>query len=739
MRERVSRTEKLFFDGPKGSTDSSPHTQRTRPLMSDTIAQQIAELRRQIEHHNRLYYVDAHPEISDLDYDRLMKQLEALEAAHPEFDSPDSPTHKVGGAPIEGFQQVSHRVPMISIENVYEVEEADAKKYDVRKFDKFIRTQLGESTPVEYTIEYKIDGVALALIYEHGRLVQAVTRGDGRVGDDVTHNARTIGGVPLKLNTDSPPPLIEIRGEAYIANSDFAHIRAEQEREGKEVFANPRNATAGALKSLDPKKCAQRRLRFFAHSVGFVDGLTCATHMEYLDAVRKLGVPTTPRVGCFSTIDALLENAQSLMDDLHELDFEVDGLVIKVNSFAQREMLGATTKAPRWVIAYKWEKYEAVTQLKSIEIQVGKTGAQTPVAHLEPIEIAGTTVSRASLHNRDEITRLGIRIGDWVVVEKAGKIIPHVVRVEEHRRTGAEIEYVFPETCAACDAPTVQDEGGVYVRCQNPNCPAQLRETLRYFASRAAMDISGLGSEIIAKLTAEPPLLSSITDLFRLHGQREEIAKRLYKAGTKKAEGKDEQSLIDKLLKGIDEAKSRPLWRLLTGLNIRHVGQRTAQILADRFGTIDEILKQDATQLAEVHEVGDVIAKSIHAFMTSEVGRRTIEDLRELGVHLGEPVAEKPLSEQRLAGQTIVVTGTLKHFTRDGIKEFIHNQGGKASGSVSKKTNFVVAGEEAGSKLDKARELGVRVLTEDEFIALVNGDGPAPSEAPEEPTQKSLF
>jgi len=681
--------------------------------MSDAVAQQINQLRREIEHHNRLYYVEACPEISDLDYDRLMKRLEALEGEHPELASPESPTQKVGGAPIEGFQPIAHRVPMISIDNVY-------IESEVREFDARVLKLLDGAQP-EYTIEYKIDGVALALVYEHGRLVQAVTRGDGRVGDDVTHNARTIGGIPLKLHGVSQPPVIEIRGEAYIANSDFAHLRAEQEREGKELFANPRNATAGALKSLDPKKCAQRRLRFFAHSVGYVDGLTCASHTEYLEMVRRLGVPTTPRVGCFPTIDALLENAHTLMDGLHELDFEVDGLVIKVNSFAHRDMLGSTAKAPRWVIAYKWEKYEAVTQLEAIEIQVGKTGAQTPVAYLTPVEIAGTTVSRASLHNRDEIKRLGVRIGDWVVVEKAGKIIPHVVRVEEHRRTGVELEYEFPTSCAACHSPTVQDEGGVYVRCQNPNCPAQLRETLRYFASRAAMDISGLGTEIIAKLTAEPPLVNSITDLFRLHTQRDELAKRLYKAGTKKAEGKEEQSLIDKLLKGIEQAKSRPLWRLLTGLNIRHVGQRTSQILADRFGTTDEILKQDVAQLAEVDEVGDVIAKSIHDFMSSDAGRRTLDELRELGVHLGEPVVVKPLSEQKLAGQTIVVTGTLKHFTRDSIKEFIHQQGGKPSGSVSKKTSFVIAGEEAGSKLDKAQELGVRVLNEDEFLALFDG------------------
>lgn len=674
--------------------------------MTQEIAQTIQQLRQQIEHHNRLYYVEARTEISDLEYDQLVKQLEVLERAHPEFDSPDSPTHKVGGAPIEGFHQVAHRVPMISIDNVY-------SEPEVREFDVRVKKLLEEHQP-EYTIEYKIDGVALALIYEQGRLVQAVTRGDGRVGDDVTHNARTIGGVPLKLDHPHPPTRIEIRGEAYIANSDFAHIRAEQESAGEQPFANPRNATAGALKSLDPKKCAARRLRFFAHSVGDVEGLVGTSHTEFLAAVRELGLPTTPRVGCFPDIDSLLENAQLLMDGLHELDFEVDGLVIKVNSFRQRDIMGSTTKAPRWVIAYKWEKYEAVSQIEAIEIQVGKTGALTPVAHLKAVEIAGTMVSRASLHNREEIKRLGVRIGDWVVVEKAGKIIPHIVRVEEFRRPPDVTEFVFPETCPECKSPAVQDEGGVYVRCLNPNCPAQLRETLRYFASRAAMDIEGLGSKLVEQLTQatsdQPALVTSVPDVFRLPQRRDQLLK-LERMGEKSA---------DNLLAGIEAAKSRPLWRLLTGLNIRHVGQRTAQILADRFGTMDEIIRQDATQLAEVDEIGEVVAKSIFTFTSSEIGRRVIEDLRGLGVSMGEPVVAKSPSEQKLLSKTIVVTGALQHFTRDGIKEFIHQHGGKPAGSVSKKTDFLVAGDDAGSKLDKAKELGVKVLTEAEFMQLVN-------------------
>ena len=663
------------------------------------LKSEVERLRAELWRHNRLYYVEAQPEISDLEYDRLLKRLEQIEREHPELDAPDSPTHKVGGEPIEGFTQVEHRVPMLSIENVYEEE-------GVRKFDADVRKALGEGVQPAYTIEFKIDGVSLALIYEHGVLTTAVTRGDGRRGDDVTANARTMRGVPLRLSGDDIPPVIEIRGEAYIANSDFAHLRAEQIAAGAEPFANPRNACAGALKLLDPKLSAARKLRFFAHSVGYSEGAAHQTHGEFLQAVRRYGVPTTPRVATLPNMDATLEYAHQLMDDLHALDFEVDGLVIKVDSLEQREQLGRTSKAPKWVIAYKWEKYEATTRLEEIEVQVGKTGALTTVAHLTPVEIAGSTVSRASLHNRDEIERLGLRIGDWVVVEKAGKIIPHVVRVEEHRRDGSEQPFAFPTHCPVCGTEAVQDEGGVRIRCPSPECPAQLREWLRFFASRGAMDIEGLGSKLVEQLT-ESGLVKSLPDVYRLCDRRDELLA-LERMGEKSADG---------LLKGIEDSKSRSLWRLLVGLNIRHVGTRTAQILADRFGTLDEIMKQSEEQLATVDEVGDVIAKSIHDELASESGRQLIEELRGFGLNFGEPIPERPADAEarKLEGLTIVVTGTLTTFSRDQIKELIHQHGGKPSDSVSKKTSFVVAGENAGSKLAKAQQLGVPVLTESEF------------------------
>jgi DNA ligase (NAD+) len=664
------------------------------------VKAEIERLRKELWRHNRLYYVEARPEISDLEFDRMLKRLEQLEREHPEFDSPDSPTHKVGGEPIDGFIQVDHRVPMLSIENVYD-------EAGVRKFDADVRRSLGATAAPAYTIEYKIDGVSLALIYEHGILTRGVTRGDGRRGDDVTSNARTIGGVPLRLQGEDLPPVIEIRGEAYIANSDFAHLRAAQIAAGEEPFANPRNACAGALKLLDPKQCAARRLRFFAHSVGYCAGAVFQTHHDFLEAVRRWGVPATPRVATLPNMDATLEYAHELMDSLHELDFEVDGLVIKVDQLELREQLGCTSKSPRWAIAFKWEKYEAVTRLEQIEVQVGKTGALTPVAHLRPVEIAGTTVSRASLHNRDEIERLGLRIGDWVVVEKAGKIIPHVVRVEEHRRDGSETPFEFPTNCPVCGTAAVQDEGGVYIRCPNPQCPAQLREWLRFFASRGAMDIEGLGSKLIEQLT-ECGLVRSLTDVYRLPEHRDELLA-LERMGEKS---------VDNLLAAIEASKSRALWRLLVGLNIRHVGARTAQILADRFGTLDEIARQSEEELAKVEEIGEVIARSIHAYFASDSGRQLVEELRGLGLNFGTPVATQPNNSQAgtLDGQSIVVTGTLTKFTREEIQELIHQHGGKPSSSVSKKTSFVVAGENAGSKLSKAQELGIPVLTEAEFL-----------------------
>jgi DNA ligase (NAD+) len=671
--------------------------------MSKSVRDRIEHLRRELARHNRLYYVEAAPQISDLEFDGLLKELERLEAEHPEYDSPDSPTKKVGGEPIAGFRSVQHRVPMLSIDNVYE-EEA------LRDFDERLCKRLGVDA-LTYTVEYKIDGVAMALVYEDGLLQQAVTRGDGRQGDDITANARTIRGVPLRLEGKNLPALLEVRGEAYIANSDFAHLRKEQEERGEQVFANPRNTTAGAIKLLDPKLCAARRLRFLAHGIGAYEDGRFSSHCEYLTAIRKMGIPPTPGVEARTGISATLEFAHELMDNLHALDFEVDGLVVKVDDFATRETLGSTSKSPRWLIAYKWEKYEAMTQVENIGINVGKTGALTPVAFLKPVEIAGTTVSRASLHNRDELQRLGVRIGDHVTVEKAGKIIPHVLRVEEHLRDGSEQEFDFPSRCPECGSEVAQDEGGVYVRCINPTCPAQLRESLRFFASRQAMDIEGMGTKLVEQLV-EAGLVKSFADIYLLPQRREQLLA---------LERMGERS-VDNLFGGIEASRERPLWRLLTALNIRHVGSSNAQVLADQFGTVDAIAAQSAEQLAEVDEIGPVIAATVHEFFHSDAGRRIVEDLRGVSLNFGSPIPtiENKGARGPLMGKTIVVTGTLTRFTRDEIKQFLREHGAKASSSVSKNTDYLVAGEKSGSKLQKAEELGIPVVTEEELLELVS-------------------
>jgi len=665
-----------------------------------SVQKEIEQLRQQLEHHNRLYYLQAKPEISDREFDKMMKRLEQLEEAHPEYDSPDSPTKKVGGAPIEGFQSVAHRVPMLSIDNIFELE-------GLKDFETRICKLLGEEQ-VELTAEYKIDGVAVSLVYENGHLVQGVTRGDGQQGDDITHNVRTIGGVPLRLNIKRPPALLEVRGEAYISNSDFQVLNVEMQEQGKEPFANPRNTTAGGLKLLDPKLCAKRKIRFFAHGIGAIEGIDYQTHIKYLAAIQEMGIPATPNVKAFPNLEKTMEHAQTMMDDLHALDFEVDGIVLKVNRFEQRELLGNTSKSPRWVVAYKWERYEAVTRAESIVFQVGKTGTVTPVANLEPVQIAGTTVSRASLHNHDEMQRLGIQIGDWVVVEKAGKIIPHVVRVEEHRRDGTQQELEFPTHCPECNTELVKDEGGVYIRCPNPECPASVRETLRYYASRQAMDIEGMGIKMIEQLL-EAGLLNGLADIYRLDEHYEDLIN-LERQGEKS---------IDNLLAGIESSKQQPLWRLLTGLNIRHVGASNARILEQEFGTIDEISKQSVEDLADVNEIGPVIAESVHNFFHSDFGQKLISELKELGLNMGTPVAKKEKAAGVLDGKSVVVTGTLSRFTRDEAKELIVKHGGKASGSVSSKTDYLLAGEKAGSKLTKAQDLEVPVLSEEEFLEML--------------------
>ncbi len=678
-----------------------------------TIAARVEELRAEIRRLDHLYYVEARPAVTDLEYDRLLEELKRLEEENPQLQSPDSPTQRVGDAPVDHLVQVPHSVPMLSIDNTYSREELQAY---------FQRTEgLLEDEPIEWVMEYKIDGVAASVRYEAGAMVQALTRGNGTVGDDITHNIRTVKDLPLRTVGDDPPDVLELRGEVYMTNADLADLNLKQAEAGAEPYKNTRNVTAGTIRLLDPSTAAQRNLRFFCHGVGETSGLKATNHIDFLAEVGRLGIPPTPDVKLLKGSAAALQAVAEIEAEMPDLPFEVDGIVFKVNDFSQRERLGVRSKSPRWLIAYKFERYEAITTLESITVQVGKTGAITPVANLKPVDIADTTVSRASLHNADEIDRLDVRVGDVVVVEKAGKIIPKVVRVEKHQRQSELPKWEFPTVCPQCQTPLVRDEGGVYIRCPSPACPAQLRQRLIYFGSRPGMDIDGLGDEVVDLLLGHK-LVHSYADLYRL--TVDQVAELNW---LKKRKGKDGQ-MIDvqvgrrnakNLVEGIEKSRTRGLARVLSSISIRHVGPRVAQVITRVYPTIEKLRAATVEDLAAIHEIGDAIAASVYEFCQSDYGKQTMDELAEAGVELFDQPSEDDPSGDLLAGKTIVVTGTLQHFKRDEIKTLIEKMGGRASGSVSKKTDFVVAGEKAGSKLAKAQELGVKVLSEEEFKELV--------------------
>ena len=662
------------------------------------VRDEIERLRQEIRFHDCRYYVDAAPQVSDLEYDRLVERLRQLEAAHPDLLTDDSPTQRIGDSPVDYLQQVEHRVPMLSIENTYSVAE-------LRKVQQRV-SKLLNGEPAQWVVELKVDGVAASLTYERGRLVRAVTRGDGRVGDDITHNIRTVVDVPLRLLGSYVPEVLEVRGEVYMTNSDLVHLNEQQQAKGESPYANTRNMTAGSIRMLDPRVCAQRRLRMFFHGVGYVEGLRAANHSDFLDEIRSYGLTPTPHVECFASMDEAIAHCQQLIQQLHDLDFEVDGLVLKVNRFDQREQLGTTSKSPRWLIAYKFEKYEATTRLRSIHVQVGKTGTITPVAELEPVELAGTTVSRASLHNADEIERKDVRVGDVVVVEKAGKIIPHIVRVEKHQRTGRPRRFVFPAHCPQCQTPVVKDEGGVYIRCPNRYCPAQIKERIRYYASRHAMDIEGLGDKLVDQLVGKG-LVRNYADLYRLELDQLTALERM---GEKSARN---------LLKAIRESKSRGLARLLSALSIRHVGTNVARVLARHYNTMQSVGQASAADLAEINEIGPIIADSVFEFLHGDYGKETWEQLRQVGVSMDSLEYDPAPAQGALAGKTLVVTGTLEKYTREEIHDVIRQHGGRVVSSVSKSTDAVVAGEKAGSKLEQAKQLGITVLNQAQFDALL--------------------
>jgi len=666
--------------------------------MAASDAERIEQLRREIERHNYLYYVKAEPEISDREYDRLYRELVELEKKHPELVTPDSPTQRVGGEPLEGFANVTHEIPMLSIDNTYNADE-------LREFDARTKRFLGGLEDLDYVVELKIDGVAVKVVYQNGALVLGATRGDGVTGDDVTANIRTIAAIPLRLRPRRKgvevPARLEARGEVYMTRDELKRLNEVRESEGQPPFANPRNATAGTLKLLDPRLCAQRRLAAFFYGLGVYEGPPLNYHHEVLEAFEDLGLPVNPEWRRVSSIDKVIEFAAEWAERRRDLPYEIDGLVVKVDSHDLQRRLGHTAKAPRFMIAYKYPAEQAASKVLDIRVQVGKTGILTPVADLEPVQLGGTTVKRASLHNFDEIERKDVRIGDRVLVEKAGEIIPQVVAVIDADRKGRGGKFAPPDKCPACGGPVEKDLEEVYLRCGNLDCPAQIKERLRHFASRPAMDIEGLGPAVIEQLV-ERGMVNDPADLYSLKpGQLEELER----MGPKSSEN---------LVNAIEQSKSRGLERLLTALAIRHVGSATAATLAAEFGTLDNLMAAGVEELEGIRDVGAVVARSIVDFFASDHNRKVIEKLKEAGVSTVARTARA--AGGPFEGKTVVFTGALRKMTRDEAQDVVRRLGGSATSSVSSRTDFLVAGENPGSKLEKARKLGVQVISEEEFL-----------------------
>ncbi|MDI7247952.1 MAG: NAD-dependent DNA ligase LigA [Bacillota bacterium] len=666
--------------------------------------ERIRKLREEIEFHNYRYYVLDDPVVSDAEYDALMRELVELEAEHPELVTPDSPTQRVGAAPAEAFAPVVHRSPMMSLANVYSVEE-------LRAFDARVRKALS-GEPVEYVAELKIDGLAVSLVYEDGRFVRGATRGDGTTGEDVTHNLRTIRSIPMRLRLDRPVS-IDVRGEVYMIRREFHKLNEERRASGEPLFANPRNAAAGSLRQLDPKVTAARPLDIFVYGVGYMSdmgGGALATHLESLGLLKEAGFRINPNTKRCPTIDEVMDYCRLWGERRDTLDYEIDGVVVKVNSLAQQERLGTTARTPRWAVAYKFPARQATTTVRDIVVQVGRTGALTPVAVLDPVELAGSTVSRATLHNEDIIRAKDIRIGDTVIVEKGGDVIPEVVKVVTDRRTGAERMFEMPAKCPECGADVVRLEGEAASRCVGGMaCPAQVREGILHFASRDAMDIEGMGPSLVAQLL-DAGLVRDVADIYDL--KLDDVAS-LERMGKKSAEN---------LLTAIKRSKSRPLHRLVFALGIRHVGERSARDLAEHFATMGRLAAATYDELRDVPEVGPKVAESILAFFREPRNREIVRRLAEAGVNMEEAGRAAPSAPSPLAGKTVVLTGTLERFTRKQAEEAVLARGGKVSSSVSRNTDYVVVGADPGSKHDRARALGVTVLDEREFVRLL-GEG----------------
>ena len=683
------------------------------PPVKQNLQTEIESLRDEIRHHEYRYYVLDDPEISDADFDRLMNELKKLETAHPELITPDSPTQRVGGKPREGFVKVPHSVAMLSLDNAYNEEE-------LRNWERRVHELTGQKD-VEYVCELKLDGMSLALRYESGKLVRGITRGDGSTGEDVTANVRTVRSIPLSIPVDKLkkagiPPDFEVRGEMLMPIASFKKMNEEREKHGLSLFANPRNATAGTVRQLEPSITAQRRLDYFAYiliAAGYggtgVVARSSQAHgnqWEVLEALDAAGFKVNPRRALAESFDEIWKFIGQWEEKRESLPYEIDGVVIKVNNTALQNELGFTGKAPRWAIAYKYAARSGITQIENIHVQVGRTGKLTPVAELKPVPIGGTTVSRATLHNMDEIERLGVKIGDWVEVERGGDVIPKVTRViDDAKHPRGHKSFHMPEHCPVCGGHVVRAEGEADHRCVNQKCPAKLRESILHFASRGVMNIDGMGDALVNQLT-DRGMVKDIADIYKLTKDKLLSLERM---GDKSA-----QNVLDE----IENSKKLPLERVIYGLGIRFVGERTAQFLAEHFGSLSAIETASEEELQQVEEVGPRIAKSIVEFFAEPKNRELVEELRAAGLQLKGKRKERGT---KLAGKIFVLTGSLANYTRDEAKKLIEDAGGKVAGSVSKKTDYVIAGSDAGSKLDKAKELGVTVVDEQGMVDLLNG------------------
>ncbi len=659
----------------------------------EKIKKEIEELREEIRRHDYLYYVLDNPEISDKEYDDLVRRLKELEEKYPQFITPDSPTQRVSGGILEGFATVTHKVAMLSLDNTYSIEE-------VREWEAKIKRMLKREVELDYVVEPKIDGVSCSLTYQKGVLVLGVSRGDGVVGEDITANIKTINSIPLRLLGKDIPPLIEVRGEIYMDKKDFQELNKERLKKKETVFANPRNAASGSLKLLEPQLVAQRRLKCFIHSFGYSEGVGFKTHKEFLDRCKRWGLRVNPYSKHCKNLEEVVKYCLDFQNKRESLSYEVDGMVIKVNSFSLQKELGATLKSPRWAVAYKFPAHQATTKLLDVEMSVGRTGAITPVAILKPVECGGVTISRSTLHNFEEIERLGIKIGDTVLVERAGEVIPKIVKVITSKRSGKEKPIKVPKRCPVCGGKISKEKAEeVAYYCINPTCPAQLKRALLHFACRGAMDIEGMGESVVEELV-DRDLIKDLADIYFL--KREDLfSLPLFK-----------EKKVNNLLQAIERSKARGLAKFLYGLGIRYVGEKVARILAERFSDIDKFFSLKRQDLESIEEVGPTIASSVEEYFSQKQVKKLIEKFKKAGLVLK---LKRPKEEGILEGKKFVFTGELEEFSRRGAQEEVLKRGGEISSSVSKNVDCVVVGKNPGSKFNKAKSLGLKIVGEEEF------------------------